>query len=405
VIKIKLKRFVSAILVLIMTTTTFVFAGGTVLTMQDAIKTAVDNSVDITKYSNAIQKYEREYRESIVSSRQMKDLLELDDRFRKLSRKGDNRTPQENAEHRALYLMFEDYMSFEERLNLEIASELTPSNMEYLINVHKSLLKSAKDNVYLSVYGSFNKIAKINDSIMIKTSLINNLESNYKIATAKNSLGKLSNNSLKLIGYDLQKSKIELSKLKSEKQKLIFDLNRILGIPLDTTYDNYSNEQSAKEMVAKKPEEYLLLAFTNRDDVKSAQQYYEIKQKEFDITKIYYLMETEVAHMNALVALNDAKNKLDNTKMNVQLQVTNAYNNFQSQLNNLEKSKINRDLNERLLQDTKQKYNLGLTTELELNKANINYSQSQLTYLTTSRDAWLAKLNLDLACGIVVNNN
>jgi hypothetical protein len=404
VITIKLKRIFSMILVLIIATSTLVFAEDNALTVQDAIKTAMANSVDIMKYTNSIATLERNHREAIISSRQVDDLLEMDDRFRKLSRRS-TRTPEEEMEFQMLASILKDYMSFEQRLNLEISSELSPSNMEYMVNVNKGLLKSTKDNIYLTIYRNFNNISKIEDSIMIKNSLISNLESNLRYATAKFSLGKLSSNSLSLIKLDMQKAKIELNKLQIEKQKYIIELNKNLGIPLDSIHAKYVNDEIPKDITAKSLQEYTALAFTNRDDVMSAKKYYEIKQKEYDITKIYYYYDTEVAHMNAQVALNDAKDKLDSTEINAQIQVMNAYNSFQSQLTNHEKNKISRDLNEKTLQETRSRYNLGLTTELELNKANINYSQSQLAYLSSARDTWLAKLNLDLACGIVINNN
>lgn len=404
VVKIKPKRILCAILILVISTSTLVYAEDSILTLQDAINAALSNSVDVMKYSNTVEVLKRDYADTVISSRQMKDMLEIDERFRKLSRKR-SRTVAEEAEYQLLQSILGSYMSISQRMDMDIASQLSPSNMNYMISLNKSLLESTKNNIYLSVYSSFNTLSKTEDSIMVKKALINNLETSYKTAATKYALGKLSYNSLNVIKLDLQKAKIELNKLTTERQKNIIQLNSILGIPLDIQYTKYQNDAIPNEITLKALDDYIASAFANREDYKLAKQYAEIKQKEFDIVKDYYYFDTNVNNKSAQIELNNARNQLEVTKVNIQLQVLNSYNDFQSKLLNLEKGRINRDLNERALNETKSRYSLGLTTELELTEANINYSESSLTYLSSLRDAWQAKLNLDSSCGIVINNN
>ena len=404
VIKIKLKRIFSAILILIIATSNLVYAEDNTLTVQIAVKTATEKSLEVMKYTNAVTRYQRDYADSLASSRQIKDMLEIDARFRKLSNKT-SRTPAEEAEYQMLSAMLKKYMSASQRLDLTISSELTPSNMEYMLNVNKALLESAKENIYLTVYKSFNNITKAEDSIRVKSALVSNLETNYKAATAKYAQGKLSSNSFNKIGLELQKSKIELNTLQTEKKKIIIGLNLILKMPLEYQYNNYINEVVPESITMKTLQEYIDLAYASNDNYKTAQQSFEIKKKEYEMLTGFYPYETSTKNMSAYIEYNEAKDQFETTEINLQLQVMNSVSSFQSQLTNLEKNKITLDLQDRNLQEVKSKYSLGLATELEVSEANISYYQSQLNYLSTARDTWLAKLNLDLTCGIAENNN
>lgn len=391
-------------LVLVIATSTLVYAEGNTLTVQSAVKTATEKSLEVMKYNNAIGRYQRDYADALASSRQIKDMLEIDARLRKLTNKT-SRTPAEEAEYQILSSMFNKYMSASERLDMEISGALAPNNMEYMLNVNKALLESTKENIYLTVYKSFNNITKADDSIRIKSSLISNLETNYKAATAKYAQGKLSINSFNIIKLELQKAKIELNTLQIEKKKIFIDLNVSLGMPLESQYSDYINEKVPETITMKTLQEYIDLAFANNDNYKTAQQSYAIKKKEYEMLTGFYVYETGAKNMGAYIKYNEAKNQFDTTEINLQLQVMNSVNSFQGQLTNLEKSKISLDLQDRNLKDIKSRYNLGLATELEVSEANINYYKSQLDNLSATRDTWLTKLNLDLTCGIAKNNN
>jgi hypothetical protein len=404
VIQIKLKRIFSAMLVLIIATSTLVYAEDNTLTVQNAVKTATEKSLDVMKYTNAVARFQRNYADALASSRQIKDMLEIDRRFRKLSNMT-SRTPAEEAEYQMLSSMFKKYMSASERLDMEVSGALAPSNMEYMLNVNKALLESAKENIYLTVYKSFNNITKAEDAIRVKSALISNLETNYKAATAKYAQGKLSLNSLKTIELELQKAKIELNTLQTEKKKLLIQFNVILGMPLDHQYSSYINEAVPETITMKTLQEYIDIAYANNASYKTAKQSFEIKKKEYELITGFYVYETNQKNMSAYIAYNEAKDQFETTEVNIQLQVMNAANSLQNQLTNLEKSKIALDLQERNLQEVKSKYSLGLTTELQVSEANISYYKSQLDYLSAARDTWLTKLNLDLACGIAKNNN
>ncbi|MDF2532240.1 MAG: hypothetical protein K0Q65_1821 [Clostridia bacterium] len=400
----KRKRIFSAILVLVIATSALVYAEDNTLTIQSSVKAATENSLEVLKYTNAVARYQRDYADSLASSRQINDMLEIDARLRTLSLKS-SRTPAEEAEYQMLSSMFSKYMSSAERLDMEIASELTPDNMAYMLNINKSLLATAKENIYMNVYKSFNSITKANDSIRVKRALISNLETNFKAATAKYAQGKLAANSLNTIKLELEKAKIELNTLETEKKKTTLQLNLMLGMPLEHQYSNYINDVVPETIPIKSLQEYIDLAYANNDNFKTAKQSFEIKKKEYEMITGLYAYETNTKNMSAYIQYNEAKNQFETSDINLQLQVMNTYNSFQNQLTNLEKSKINLDLQNRNLQEVKSRYGLGLATELAVSEANISYYKSQLDYLSATRDTWLTKLNLDLVCGIAKNNN
>jgi CRISPR/Cas system-associated endonuclease/helicase Cas3 len=176
-------------------------------------------------------------------------------------------------------------------------------------------------------------------------------------------------------------------------------------MPLEHQYSNYINDVVPETIPIKALQEYIDLAYANNDNFKTAKQSFEIKKKEYEMITGLYAYETNTKNMSATIQYNEAKDQFETTDINLQLQVMNSYNSFQNQLTNLEKSKINLDLQDRNLQEVKSRYGLGLATELAVSEANISYYKSQLEYLSATRDTWLTKLSLDLVCGIAKNNN
>jgi len=399
----KYKRVATMILVIFLLMSSVIYADNGRLNMQDALELALKNSPDIMKYTNTIKTLERDYADTVLSSRSLKDSLEMDERFRKLSRKL-VRTPEEELEYKLLKSILINYMSTSQRLQLTITSELSPSNMQYMLNINRNMLQSKKDNIALSVYKSYNNISKTEESIRIKNRLVNSMESSLKSANLKYLQGKISYYSLLLIKLDDQKAKIDLNKLLTEKEKNIAEIHKALGVSLNNKYNEYRIDSIPEVSSIKSSQEYVDLALANRQDIKNAQNYYDIEEKEFEITKKFYYYETNINHKNALLELNGAKDNMESTRITVQLQVINLYSNLENQLNNMKKAKVNLELSQAKLKELQSKRNLGLATELELTNANISLTQSEIQYITTQRDAWLAKMNLDIACGIAVNN-
>ncbi len=400
----KLNRLLSVLIIITLILGNLVYAEYNVLTESVALKSALENSNDILKYSNAIKLLERDYREAVISSRSMKEVLELDERLTRLSRKT-TRTPEEEIEYQMLNSMFSDYMSMQERLNLTINSELSASNVEYMLNINRNLLQSSKNNTIIVTYTAYNELSKTEDSIKIKKALITNMENNFSSAKLKYSQGKISKNDLNLIELNIQKAKIELNKLLSQKEKNVIQIHKVIGLPLDNKYSEYKNENIPENITIDSLQEYIDMALINREDIKNAKKFYEIKQKEFEITKQYYYFETNVKHKEALVELSSAENELETIKLELQLQVMDAFNRFESQLNNQAKTKISYNLAETKLKEMQNKQKLGLITEYQLSSAYIDHSQSHIQYLSTTKDTWLAKLNLDIVCGIAVDKD
>lgn len=400
----KLNRLLSVLIIITLILGNLVYAEYSVLNESDALESALKNSTDILEYSNAIKLLERDYRQAVISSRSMKKVLEMDERLSQLATKT-TRTPEEEIEYQMLDSMLPDYMSMQDRLNLAINSELSTSNIEYILNINRNLLQSSKNNAIIATYTAYNELSKTEASIKIKQALISNMENNFREANLKYSQGKISTKDINLIGLNIQKAKIELSKLRSQKEKNIIQIHKVIGVPLDSKYNEYKNEDVPEIITIDNLQKYIDLALVNREEIKNAKKFYEIKQKEYEITKKYYYFETNVNHKEALIELKSAENALETTKLELQLQVMDTFNRFETQLNNLEKTKINFDLAEAKLKEMKSKHKLGLITEYQLSSAYVDHSQSHIQYLNTTKDTWLAKLNLDIVCGIAVDKD
>lgn len=396
----KLKKLFILITASLLLLCQVVSADSNVLTREGAIAQAIERSTDLQSKTNMINRLERNYRETITSSRGVGDLLNLDERFRKLSRRSDNLTPEEQIEYNMLSSMFSKYMTFDERYNLELSSQLNDDNLLYSVNLNKSILDSAKNNIVISVYQAFNSLAKLDSSVSSKQGLIGNLERNLSSAQTKYKLGKTSYNDLTQISLNLKQARVELNKLLYQRNIAVLNLNKLIGEPYDKKYNEYKIDNQQNNIALKNLDESTKQALENRSDIKNATSYVELKQKQFDITKDTYYFDTNLTHKNALLELESAKNDLELLKLKVQLDVSGSYEQLENQINLVESTKQNMQVASKRYEEAQLKYKQGSVTDLVLANANTQYVLSKIQYENAKLDCEVIKLKLDSTCGL-----
>lgn len=369
-----IKRICALVLVLLLLEGLFsgVSANGNLLSLDNAVEAALANSPEITKYNNAITKLERQYREAVVSSRNIEDLL--------------------NSIHK-------ESLSEEEKYELNLSSQLNDDNIEYIINTNKAMLQLSKNNIVLQLNQLFMQWRKINGSINNQNLLISSLERNLYTAKTKLALGKVSTKSVEQLGIKLQSAKVELNNLKRQKSSIEISINKLTDEPVNKRYDEYTINKQMPSLNPGNADNYVAAAIDNRLDIKAALKLYEVKKSSFDITKQYYYFDTNINNKSAWIDMNDALDKLESTKLQAQIQVLNAYEQLESQLNTIESNKQAMEASLSRYNEAQKKINMGLVTELELSNAQIEYIKSKDKYESSLNDGWYKKLQLDNACG------
>jgi len=103
----------------------------------------------------------------------------------------------------------------------------------------------------------------------------------------------------------------------------------------------------------------------------------------------------------AKLSLQQTENEMFNFQNTMNLQVTSAKTNMENAISSLEAQRNNLQLSDEIVTISRKKFELGAGTSLEVTDAETSLKESQTNYLNALYDAWVAKIELDKALGIL----
>ena len=246
---------------------------------------------------------------------------------------------------------------------------------------------------------------------------------------------------------DVDKETVRLSNLKTEKQKLLnqisngfYALKMLMGMPIadELVLTDNITEQEVKEGVL----DAAAYSYTDRKEFQQA----EISKKllEYNVRR-YKLSQIPTISLSALYAKNAQRDKwnfigkgdwftVSNINLNISIPIFNglftkskikeaelevfkiqnqmeslklwidndveaAKNNFRNAIATMDVQKQNKDLAEKVYQQTKKKYEVGTGTQIEIVAAQTEMKSAQTNYISALYDAIIAKVDYLKATG------
>lgn len=101
----------------------------------------------------------------------------------------------------------------------------------------------------------------------------------------------------------------------------------------------------------------------------------------------------------AKLQLEQTNNQMDNLKLSIDNDIAVAQNNFRTAITTLDYQKKNMDLAEQVYNQTKKKYEMGLSSNLEITNAQADLITAQSNYTSSLYDAVIAKIDYVKAIG------
>lgn len=246
---------------------------------------------------------------------------------------------------------------------------------------------------------------------------------------------------------DVDKETVRLSNLKTEKQKILnqisngyYALKMLMGMPIadELVLTDNITEQDVKEGVL----DASAYSYTDRKEYQQA----EISKKllEYNVRR-YKLSQIPTISLSALYAKNAQRDKwnfigkgdwftVSNINLNINISIFNglftkskikeaqlevlklnnqmeslklwidndveaAKNNFRNAIATMDVQKQNKDLAEKVYQQTKKKYEVGTGTQIEIVAAQTEMKSAQTNYISALYDAIIAKVDYLKATG------
>ncbi|MCX8019784.1 MAG: TolC family protein [Chitinophagaceae bacterium] len=246
---------------------------------------------------------------------------------------------------------------------------------------------------------------------------------------------------------DVEKETVRLANLKTEKQKLlnqiangyyglkllmgmpmheelvltdkITDDNIREGLPVEEKYEYENRKEYQQFMVSKELLEYNVKRFRlsqvptvsltasyaqnaqrNRWNFLGRGDWFTVSSINLNISvPIFNGFFTRSKINEARLELDKIKNQMENLKLSIDNEVQVARNNFKNAVATMDYQKKNMELAEKIYQQTKKKYEMGLGSQIEIVAAQTELKAAQTNYITAMYDAVIARIDYLKAVG------
>lgn len=397
-----MRKFAALLLVLCITINMSVtYADVTSISKQDLIQKAIDNSFEIRQQQDNLLKIDHDYKSAMVNLRQYSFYKDMNERLAEID-SIKIPTAADIIERDIMLISLGYYKTAKDNPMMMLPKDTRTLNLRHAIELYNSSLESAENALIISINTILSQIAGNIQSINIQRSLISNLDKNLNIAANKYKYGLVAKQQLDKLQLQKRVAEVELNKLNIQKIQQYEQLSKLIGEKIDYNTNITGNDiEETGEL--NKLDYYISYAIENRKDVRISYNNSLFKEIDYQIAIQNYGIESKSQMFRqSYITYRSAVNDYEDIKISVELAISNAYNDYQQKLVDLEKAKYNMELAQTKYASTQQKYTLGLVTDYDLSVANVDFVKSQSQYLDAQRSQYVSWLKLEQTCGIIL---
>lgn len=369
-----LKKLISIVLILFLCIPASSFAATSItrLSLEDAIKMALESDKQYKIDVNNVPILQKAYEDSKSDA---------------------NEIPLRAYEYEYFYSAPPNYDAFLTQANKKY---VTPLTNQLAVDEAKQKIEVTKTDVIIGVYDAFFQYAKADQDYLISKK--ENALRAGELANAKLKFdqGLISQDDFKSIQYEKDSADANLDIAEKTKKQALIDLNTKISRDLDNQIKKVTVKYNYKKIdtdLSKAIES----ALKNRLEIIKAANLVTLKEKEKQIV-VEYLKDDELSqYKTAELNLKEAQYDLESKKIDIENEIKTGYNNL---LNLLDTIDINRKevSRKKIVYDALSlKYNLNMATKLDIDTARLDYDKAKNTLNSSILDYIIAKYKFDAA--------
>lgn len=264
------------------------------------------------------------------------------------------------------------------------------------ININRSVLKNSLD---VNIYNLYNNILNLKDNLELQTRLCGIQQNKYNVVKTKFESGKVSDLERLNSETDYKKAIISLDTLKRNLDNLYLVFKKMTGINLTQEVELKPDEDKTANIKLKSCDEYLSAALSNRNEILTAQNNLNLKQREFNITKTFMDSST-TEYYEASEAASEGNFTFIKAINSVTKDIKAGYADVIKKQNAIELTKKKLDNSSVMYEKLKKQYDLGIIQESMVTDALMTCDQARAGYVKAERDYENAVYRLEAATGI-----
>lgn len=336
--------------------------GGNVLTWQRASALLRLNNHTIEDLAEAEQKSRKQYEDAVKESA-------------KIDTKG-----------RTIYILDQEIrIAYDDATQMMMTQqkELYPEQMRFYWNVSQDTRKRTENSLTIGLRNLYLALCNADRNLKIKEMRYQLAESIHKQYQTRFEKGMITDIDLLESEYDLLKAKTELDAARRNRENALRSFNLFLCMDIYTDYDAIEPESDYYTKL-RDYDYYLDRAFDFRAEIRQAEKQLELLEKKKEIMERFPLGMNTVSirkdYNNLLLDIEIQKVRLEQVKLDVEVQLKEAYTEASAAVRNTENMKKLLEIQESNINKMRQMYEKGLISKTMLDQAEISFFEFRGSY-------------------------
>lgn len=283
-----------------------------------------------------------------------------------------------NAKYNADKLKIEDVKTYQ----LGIVKWLTPKEKENSLALAKKEAEVSKKTIMFDVENRYYNVLKAERNLAIKREALKYFQDQLKIAQAAYKIGTKAKLDVNTIEAAVASSQAQVVSEENNYRTAVMELNRIIGLGLDTQLKLTTQFALDKAGTSIKVEEVIKKALEDNLEILIAKNAIELSKVNYDTAKKYYPGGV-TAHDTAEVDVEMAQTAMEKQELSTTSTVRQSYLTLFSLEKVLDWNKKEVEKAEENARIYKLKYEAGLATSLDVKKAALDLEEARQTLTET----------------------
>lgn len=336
----------------------------------------------------------------------LKDLAEAEKNSKKQYEEAKENAKTIDTRGRTVYILGQEIrIAFDDTTQMFMTQqkELFPEQMRYYWNMTQDSKRRTSNsltislrNMYLGLYSAHNDV-RIKE---LKYEVAENLHNQNQLKLEK---GMITDLDLLESEYDLMKARAEMDAANRNRENVLRNFNLLLCQDIRTDYDDIRPENQYYTSL-KDYDYYLERALVYRAEIKQAERQLALLEQKKKIMDRFPLSMNTVSvrkdYNNLLLDIEIQKARLEQAKLDIEVEVKEAYIEAAAAVKNTENMKKLLDLQKSNIEKMRKMYDKGLVSKTVLDQAEILYLEFCVSYDMTLFDCNTKLMKLVYVSGI-----
>ena len=276
---------------------------------------------------------------------------------------------------------------------------LVPDKIKSDYNVLEKNKVVALESLKLGVEQLYNGVILSQKGIKLQEEILEVRHQQFTMSIDKYNQGQISKNDYDMAKLNNSQEKLKLDLQKRSLQQLVYSLNKMVGVDLETNYDSWSDNIEEVPMPQINIDDAVKKALENRVELYSLKADLKSLEDERFFTQMYYV-SGDPEFDSLIIKIETNKKNIENIMEDIQYELEDATDLIEQNYSNVEKSKSELESANESYKPVKDKYGQGMISKDILEASHIQVTAAELKLMSDINTYNMSVKKFEAATGV-----